>query len=514
MSFTIDKTPPRVTGVTSGAPVYTTPVTISFNKGTATLNGVPFASGTTVSASGTYSLVVTDAAGNSTSISFTLRSASSGDGGGNSAGGSGGESSGSGEGNKMAINMIDIQINNVVYKNFAIVSVKTVNGKKVTTVQLDETKIIKELSSLHDSPIIVIPVQNGSDRVVVLLNSQLAKALDDKNMTVEVQTDNASYTLTANQFDMDAIAKSLGSNTPLKFNIEIANVPDHKVDSIRNKLGKISLVSPAIEFKITASSGGKTIEINKFLHFVQRRIAIPDGFDPIKITTGVVVTEDGNIVPVPTRLVQENGKYYAVMYSLTNSVYTVIGNEKTFSDIQKHWAKTHIEKLASKLIVQGISETSFKPDNQITRAEFTAILVRSLGLHAVGSSADYADVQKSNWFYKAVTIAANNGLTAEGNSNRFNPNEQMSRQEAMVMIAKAMHLAGMDVAISDKEVTELLGAFKDLERLDFSAKPAAALNVKYGVIVGYNGLISPGNVITRAETSIIIQRFLEAAKLN
>jgi len=50
--------------------------------------------------------------------------------------------------------------------------------------------------------------------------------------------------------------------------------------------------------------------------------------------------------------------------------------------------------------------------------------------------------------------------------------------------------------------------------LDSSARLSAALNVKYGVIGGNKGLISPDNVITRAETAIIIQRFLEAAKLN
>jgi hypothetical protein len=343
------------------------------------------------------------------------------------------------------------------------------------------------------------------------------KTLNDKHATVEVQTDNASYTLAANQFNMSAIVKSLGSDTALndiQLNIEIVNVPDKEVDFIRNKLGTISLISPAIEFKITASSGGKTIEINKFLSFVQRKIAIPAGVDPKKITTGVVVTEDGKIVPVPTKIVKENGKYYAVMYSLTNSVYAVIGNEKTFSDIQKHWAKSSIEKVASKLIVQGVSETSFQPNKEITRAEFTAILVRALGLHAVGKPVDYADVQKNNWFYEAVTIAANNGLVATVNNNRFNPDEKLSRQEAMVLLAKAMELAGMDVKISDKEVAEQLSAFKDSGRLDSSAKPAAALNVKNGVIGGNKGLISPDNVITRAETSIIIQRFLEAAKLN
>ncbi|GAA0377773.1 leucine-rich repeat protein [Bacillus horti] len=67
----IDKTPPVVTGVTDGE-VYNAPVIISFNEGTATLNGIAFTSGTTVSANGEYELIVTDEAGNETTVTFEM----------------------------------------------------------------------------------------------------------------------------------------------------------------------------------------------------------------------------------------------------------------------------------------------------------------------------------------------------------------------------------------------------------------------------------------------------------
>ncbi|WP_165921291.1 hypothetical protein, partial [Paenibacillus albiflavus] len=65
VSFTIDKTAPVVSGVTNGG-LYNVNKTITFNEGTATLNGSAFISGSTVSAEGDYTLVVTDAAGNVT----------------------------------------------------------------------------------------------------------------------------------------------------------------------------------------------------------------------------------------------------------------------------------------------------------------------------------------------------------------------------------------------------------------------------------------------------------------
>ncbi|MFM9535781.1 S-layer homology domain-containing protein [Lysinibacillus sp. IITD104] len=70
-TIVLDTTPPVITGVTNNG-VYNTNVTISFNEGTATLNEAIFTSGSTVSTSGNYTLVVTDSAGNTATITFVI----------------------------------------------------------------------------------------------------------------------------------------------------------------------------------------------------------------------------------------------------------------------------------------------------------------------------------------------------------------------------------------------------------------------------------------------------------
>lgn len=70
-TIVLDTTPPVITGVTNNG-VYNTDVTISLNEGTATLNGAAFTSGATVSTSGNYTLVATDSAGNTTTITFVI----------------------------------------------------------------------------------------------------------------------------------------------------------------------------------------------------------------------------------------------------------------------------------------------------------------------------------------------------------------------------------------------------------------------------------------------------------
>ncbi|SHP76890.1 Internalin-A precursor [Mycobacteroides abscessus subsp. abscessus] len=71
VKFTIDKTAPKVSGVSTNA-YYNKDVKITFNEGKATLNGSAFKSETIVKNSGTYTLIVTDTAGNKTIVKFTI----------------------------------------------------------------------------------------------------------------------------------------------------------------------------------------------------------------------------------------------------------------------------------------------------------------------------------------------------------------------------------------------------------------------------------------------------------
>src|SRR5690606_27122559 len=71
VNFTIDKTVPEITGVEDGAS-YNSDVMVTFDEGTATLNGEDFVSGTAISDENEYTLIVTDAAGNTDTVSFTI----------------------------------------------------------------------------------------------------------------------------------------------------------------------------------------------------------------------------------------------------------------------------------------------------------------------------------------------------------------------------------------------------------------------------------------------------------
>ena len=57
------------------------------------------------------------------------------------------------------------------------------------------------------------------------------------------------------------------------------------------------------------------------------------------------------------------------MNSLTNSTYTLIRHPKAFADAADHWAQEAVNDMASRMVVNGVSDTAFAPDHRITRAE-------------------------------------------------------------------------------------------------------------------------------------------------
>ena len=197
---------------------------------------------------------------------------------------------------------------------------------------------------------------------------------------MELVTGGVSYSLPAQYVDINAIARELqsdGSNLQeIKMAVEITSPSTETLQFVEStaRSGRFTLVAPPIEFTVKATYGGKTVEVERFGGYVERRIVIPDDINPRGVT-GVVIQPDGTARHVPTKIVRENGKYVAVIQSRTNSLYAVVSHSKTFQDAERHWAAAAINDMASRKIVNGANEQTFHPDQEITRAEFAAIVI-------------------------------------------------------------------------------------------------------------------------------------------
>lgn len=174
-----------------------------------------------------------------------------------------------------------------------------------------------------------------------------------------------------------------------------------------------------------------------------------------------------------------------------------------FADMSKHqWAKAAVEALQAEGIITGTSETTFNPGKNISRADFLVLLVKALKLD-VKITDNFSDVSKDAYYYNAVAIAKKLGITTGTGDNKFNPKAEISRQDMMVLVVKALKIAGVDIETGS---VDDLAKYKDASKISGYAQDAIATLVKEGIIQGSGNNLNPNNNLTRAEAAVVIYK--------
>ncbi len=162
------------------------------------------------------------------------------------------------------------------------------------------------------------------------------------------------------------------------------------------------------------------------------------------------------------------------------------------------------------MLIAGKTETAYEPGSNITRAEFSALLVRALGLEeGVLSKGQFKDVDSAAWYAGSIAAAVAENIIKGYDGSIFKPDNKITREEMAVMIVRAARVAGKEDTLSDSEQKELLARFKDQQKISSWAASDAALTVKAGIVSGMpDGGFSPGSNADRAQSAAILKRFL------
>lgn len=181
--------------------------------------------------------------------------------------------------------------------------------------------------------------------------------------------------------------------------------------------------------------------------------------------------------------------------------YAVLEITKAFKDVPAtYWAFNAIQSLAAKQIVSGVTTTEFDPKSNVSRAEFTALLVRALGLSAEGQI-QFADIKSDAWYLSYVTTASKLGIVSGRSNNTFAPNAPITREEMAVMVIRALE------AKSGKKPDASVGV---IDFADASSISAWAVNyvkaaANQGLLQGrQNKQFAPKGMMTRAESAQVI----------
>lgn len=194
-----------------------------------------------------------------------------------------------------------------------------------------------------------------------------------------------------------------------------------------------------------------------------------------------------------------NGVRCIEINSLSNSTYVVINNKLTFSDTAGHWAKTQILNMGSRTAVQGVGESAFEPERNITRAEFAAMIVKGLGIKLDDYSGKFTDVGASSWCAKYVETAYNYGLVLGYEDGTFKPNDIITREQIFAMICRAMKITELSSGLASSEINSVYSNYTDEDKVASFFKTEVAACIKTGVVNGRTSTqIAPKANITRA----------------
>ena len=168
----------------------------------------------------------------------------------------------------------------------------------------------------------------------------------------------------------------------------------------------------------------------------------------------------------------------------------------TFTDLPSgHWAYNSVNVLAANFILNGYLDGTFKPEENITRAEFAKIIVSATDTLDTSSESSFTDVSTDDWYYYYVSSAYKNGFIKGYPDGTFRPNDYITRADICTIVSRSL---GSPNTVSGSQ-------FKDDFLIPSYAKIPVYALVKMGIINGMgDGNFAPTAFATRAQTAKII----------
>ncbi|WP_145407642.1 InlB B-repeat-containing protein [Paenibacillus xylanexedens] len=510
----LDTIAPIVSGVIEGSS-YTSSLIITFNEGTATLNGGSFVSGTTVDTDGSYVLVVTDHAGNSTTITFNINKPApirynvKYDGNGATGGqepvdsqsyenghtvtvsdnsgdlvrtgfafnGWNTRADGSGinyvANNKFNINVSDVTLYALWKVNAYTLSFESNGGNVVATQNI----LYKETATEPSAPTRPGYTFAGWFKEAAIINQW--------NFTKDVVTGNktlyAKWIINSSSNNHGGGGGTNPTPSPslnVLFETNGGNVLDHLSVAHDTKLTELPIPTKegytfdgwyrdmelTIKWDITKDRVTKDAKL--YAKWVKNREPVPTA----------------NPQPTPEKSQSE-------------------GSLVTFDDLSGHWAKEMIEQLTSQGIITGYPDGSFHPNENIKRHHMALIFIRAFDFKPIREAVSFSDVASSDPNYEAIMSLQQAGIV-EGSNGNFNPNHSLTRAE----MAKILTLA-FDIAPGGTVV------FQDISTTHWSYDYIAAL-AELEIVLGDNsGKFKPDEPVTRAQFVAMLYRALNVNKI-
>ena len=241
-----------------------------------------------------------------------------------------------------------------------------------------------------------------------------------------------------------------------------------------------SSTNPNITANLISEAKAKEIMLNKV---------------PNATITKFCLDLDDRIPEYKGKLVKGYREYEVSVHAITGAIIDY--SSEIFDDALGHWAENTIFDFYNKGYINGYADNSFKPDGNITRAEFVKVLNKYFNLTKT-SGVSFNDT-KNHWAKSEIDIAVTNGICKGVSATEFNPDAPITREQAAVMIANYLNIKDTNY---DK-----ISKFKDKNQISSWAKSSIEALLDKGYLSGTSPTtLDAKNNTTRAQSITLLSR--------
>lgn len=175
-----------------------------------------------------------------------------------------------------------------------------------------------------------------------------------------------------------------------------------------------------------------------------------------------------------------------------------------FKDVPStHWAYPYVTELASKSIINGYDDNTFRPGNNVTRAEFVKMIIGATGMLTANAECSFADVPADAWYYEYVASAYEKEIVSGIDDTTFGASANITRQDVAVIAARILtRLTGKTADGTESTLT-------DFDTISDYAQDSVKLLNGMGIINGFDdGSFRSHDALTRAEAATIISKLV------
>ncbi|NJO44025.1 MAG: S-layer homology domain-containing protein [Cyanobacteria bacterium CRU_2_1] len=179
--------------------------------------------------------------------------------------------------------------------------------------------------------------------------------------------------------------------------------------------------------------------------------------------------------------------------------------QTTFSDVSSdYWANRFIQELASRGVISGFPDGTFRPNDPVTRAQFAAMVRQAFRHSAIRDSVSFTDVSSDYWAAAAIREAYTTGFLTGYPDGDFRPDENIPRAQVLVSLSNGLGYG------ANGSVDEVLRSYSDANAIPDWARSSIAAATEAQIVVNYPNVqtLSPNRPATRAEVAAFIYQSL------